>query len=97
MDSQIQIATLEKESFNFLAFVPLSLSRTSLMLQYRYAKRQVSMDTGELLFSDIVPIAATNRGTAAQALYHLLAVASKGLVKVKQDDAYGDVSPSVPT
>lgn len=58
---------------------------------YSYAKRQASNDTSDFLFSDIVPIASTNESAAAQALYHLLALASKSLLKVYQSEAYGDI------
>lgn len=60
----------------------------------RFAKRQVLGDDGSLLFSDIVPEDATNASVAAQALYHVLALATKGLIHVKQDQAFGDVSYS---
>jgi hypothetical protein len=45
----------------------------------------------QLLFSDVVPAATTNSSTAAQAMYHLLCLATKGMVKVRQDEAYGEV------
>lgn len=48
------------------------------------------------MFSDIVPIASTNEVTAAGAFYHLLSLATKKLIKVDQNEAYGEVcSPSV--
>ncbi|GAA5883244.1 hypothetical protein JCM1840_005036 [Sporobolomyces johnsonii] len=57
------------------------------------ASRGAAAGAGQLLFSDIVPVADTNASTAAQALNHLLSLAGKGLVKVRQDEAYGERSP----
>lgn len=63
------------------------------LMRYRlsYTKLQVPNGLNDLLFSDIVPVPTTNEGAAATALYHLLALASKRLLKVEQVEAYGDV------
>lgn len=69
--------TLERQSLNF----------------YAYAKRQAPADPDEdFFFSDVVPVASTDPTVASQALYHTLALASKCLIKVRQDEAYGEVS-----
>ncbi|GAA5931488.1 hypothetical protein JCM1841_003552 [Sporobolomyces salmonicolor] len=74
------LLTLEHESHKFLA----------------YARRQAALSpsrgAGGLLFSDVVPVADTNASTAAQAMYHVLNLASKGLVRVWQDEAYGEIN-----
>lgn len=58
-----------------------------------YARRQAAaMPSGQpLYFSDIVPERTTAPPVAAQALYHLLGLAMKGMVKVDQPVAYGEV------
>jgi hypothetical protein len=99
-DAAAAVATLEQESLKFLSYASLSLHSSASFLPThmllgapldRYAKRHVSSDE-DLLFSDIVPVASTNTSAAAQALYHLLALTTKGFVKVQQDEPYGDVS-----
>lgn len=71
------------------------LRETESLKFLAYARRQQRFGE-QLVFSDIVPRRETNPSTAAQALYHLLCLATKGLVKVAQEDAYGEVrgSPS---
>lgn len=74
---------------------PISLpsleSLTESIFSHSYTKLQVPRGSTNLLFSDIVPVASTNESAAAVAMYHLLALASKGLLKVEQNEAYGDV------
>lgn len=69
------IAGLEGETLSFLEFT----------------KKQAEAEGGDLHFSDLVPIASSNEIVAAQAFYHLLSLASKGLVRVKQREAYGEI------
>ncbi|GAA5864481.1 hypothetical protein JCM3774_005141 [Rhodotorula dairenensis] len=59
-----------------------------------YARRQAAtMPAGQpLYFSDIVPEGTTVPAVAAQALYHLLGLAMKGMVKVDQPIAYGEIA-----
>ncbi|GAA5832952.1 hypothetical protein JCM11251_000544 [Rhodosporidiobolus azoricus] len=74
-------AALENDSFRFL----------------NYARRQKAAlaEDDQLLFSDIVPVAATTANTAAQAMYHLLTLATKGMIKVQQDEAYGEIAVDI--
>ncbi|GAA6035131.1 hypothetical protein JCM8097_006380 [Rhodosporidiobolus ruineniae] len=76
-------AALETESYKFLNF----------------ARRQHAAlpnpDEHQLLFSDIVPEAATNKSTAAQAFYLVVALATKGLVRVGQDEPYGEIAVDI--
>ncbi|GAA5980051.1 hypothetical protein JCM10908_001513 [Rhodotorula pacifica] len=59
-----------------------------------YAHRQAStVPAGQpLYFSTIVPETTTAPSVAAQALYHLLGLATKGMVKVDQPIAYGEIA-----
>ncbi|BGP36800.1 R8 protein [Rhodotorula kratochvilovae] len=70
------------------------LRETESLKFLAYARRQ-QREGEELLFSDIVPVADTNANTAAQALYHLLCLATKGLVGVTQDEAYGEITVEI--
>ncbi|GAA5911511.1 hypothetical protein JCM8208_006861 [Rhodotorula glutinis] len=70
------------------AVVEPGLRETESLKFLSYARRQQKLGE-QLLFSDIVPIGDTNAATVAQALYHLLCLATKGLVKVEQPQAYG--------
>ncbi|GAA5904286.1 hypothetical protein JCM6882_003187 [Rhodosporidiobolus microsporus] len=74
-------AALENDSYKFL----------------NYARRQraVLAEDDQLLFSDIVPVADTTANTAAQALYHLVTLATKGMVRVQQDEAYGEIAVDI--
>lgn len=58
-----------------------------------YAKRQARIeDSGNLFFSDIVPVAATAPNVAAMAFYHTLVLASKKAIEVVgQAEPYGEV------
>lgn len=73
-------ALAEHESLKFLSYAR------------RQASSAVATGKGGLTFSDIVPIETTAAPVAAQALYHLLGLATKGMVHVKQPIAYGEVS-----
>jgi len=66
-------------------------SATSRFLDY--AKRQARIeDSGNLFFSDIVPVAATAPNVAAMAFYHTLVLASKKAIEVVgQVEPYGEV------
>lgn len=75
-DSAAARASLERESVNFL----------------NYARRHVPEGETELLFSDVVPVASSSESLAAQALYHTLTLATKGLVRVEQTESFGEVS-----
>ncbi|GAA6001740.1 hypothetical protein JCM10207_002291 [Rhodosporidiobolus poonsookiae] len=74
-------AALENESLKFLNF----------------ARRQRATLAAydQLLFSDIVPVADTNASVAAQVMYHLLCLATKSMVKVQQDEPYGEARIAV--
>ncbi|GAA5849980.1 hypothetical protein JCM8547_000973 [Rhodosporidiobolus lusitaniae] len=84
--SQPSAGALESDSLKFLSF-----ARRHLTLL-----RQTSGDPNDqLLFSDIVPVADTNAATAAQALYHVLVLATRGVVRVGQEEGYGEISVDI--
>lgn len=61
-----------------------------------YTKRQSDATVNDLFFSDIVPVADTDPMAAAQALYHVLCLSTKKLLKVRQKEPYGDVRLRLP-
>lgn len=72
---------LEQDSLNFLI----------------YAQNHAPKDPEELyFFSDIAPAASTSPGTAAQALYHVLTLATRKMIKVKQDEPFGEIAIEIP-
>ncbi|BGP12824.1 R8 protein [Rhodosporidiobolus nylandii] len=70
-------------------------SESLKFLNYAKRQRQSLAQDDQLLFSDIVPVADTNASTAAQALYHLLVLATKKMVRVQQDEAYGEIAVDI--
>lgn len=77
MGSTAAAEKLEQDSLNFLA----------------YAANHAPEDPDKVyLFSDLAPAASTSPATAAQALYHVLTLATKKLMRVRQDEPFGEIS-----
>lgn len=94
VEKDIAIASLQEESNNFLQSVSSFFTAWDMKLtrQARFAQRKIEADPDrDLLFSDIVPIASESPSAAAYGLYHLLALVTKNLVKVEQQEPYGEV------
>lgn len=70
--------------------VAIDLESTQFL---RYALKQQRPDE-DLFLSDVIPVAATAPTAAAAAFYHILALATKGLLKVDQEEPFGEVSRS---
>lgn len=92
-ESQWMRATLDAESNNFLDFVKAEI-----------AKRPVPEDEDELaaetrgkemFFEELLPPSRHTKIVAAQALHHVLALASKGLLAVTQAEDYGPIALGV--
>ncbi|KAI0076094.1 hypothetical protein K474DRAFT_1708496 [Panus rudis PR-1116 ss-1] len=80
--SDLNVVTLERNSLNFL----------------EYAKMQLNaMPAGTIAvgFDDVVPKATSTPHVAAAAFYHCLALATKKLIRVKQDEAFGPLDITV--
>lgn len=74
--SEVNPATLERTSFNFL----------------EYAKMQYKSLSGSarfLAFDDVVPQTTSTAHVAAAALYHCLVLGTKDLIQLRQEEAYG--------
>ncbi|KAG1757590.1 Rec8 like protein-domain-containing protein [Suillus lakei] len=73
--SEVNLATLERNSFNFL----------------EYAKMQYKSLSGSarfLAFDDVVPQTTSTAHVAAAALYHCLVLGTKDLIQLRQEEAY---------
>ncbi|KAG2366517.1 hypothetical protein BDR07DRAFT_1274033 [Suillus spraguei] len=73
--SEVNLATLERTSFNFL----------------EYAKMQYKSLSGSarfLAFDDVVPRTTSTAHVAAAALYHCLVLGTKDLIQLRQEEAY---------
>ena len=95
-ESQWMRSTLDAESNNFLEFMKTEISnkmavvagegegeRDELVGEQEQAK--------EMNFEELLPSTRHTKVVAAQALHHVLALATKGLVHVRQVVEYGDI------
>lgn len=98
-ESQWMRATLDAESGNFLEFVRMEIAAKPKAgviegdedeLAAEGASAKPSMDFGELL-----PPERHTKTVAAQGLLHVLALATKGLLRVQQDEDYGAIAIEV--
>ena len=106
-ESQWMKATLDREASNFLEFVKAEIA--ALPPRRPRFERDIDDDEDELsspveaavarpavLFEDLLPPAQHSAIVAAQALHHVLALATKSLVDVKQDEPFGAIQLSLP-
>ncbi|KDQ30809.1 hypothetical protein PLEOSDRAFT_1111526 [Pleurotus ostreatus PC15] len=80
--SDMNLITLEKNSFNFLEYT---------RMQYQ----TLPATTRELTFDRIVPTTSSTRHVAATAFYHCLVLSTKKLLRVKQNDPYGTITIAI--
>ncbi|GAA5869151.1 hypothetical protein JCM16303_000375 [Sporobolomyces ruberrimus] len=85
--SGTDLAALEQESQKFLLYIQRIASSIPTP--------SPPLEKQPLRFSDLVPQDETTASTAAQALYHTLSLAMKGVLKVRQQEAYGEIEMSV--
>lgn len=86
--SQWMKATLDQESSNFLDFL-----RAEVATKVRPEEEEAAEGEGvrSVTFEELLPPTSHSKIVAAQALHHVLALASKGLVGVRQDEGYADI------
>ena len=90
-------ATLNQEATNFLEFVKAGI--TALPAHENDDEDELSGDglsKSSLSFEQLLPPTQHSKIVAAQALHHLLALATKSLVTVRQDSPYGSIDLSLP-
>ncbi|KAJ7630924.1 Rec8 like protein-domain-containing protein [Roridomyces roridus] len=76
--SDMNLITLERNSFNFLEYVRMQL-------------QGLPSSVPNLSFDAVVPMATSTRHVAAAAFYHCLVLATKDLLHLKQDEPYGEL------
>ena len=95
--SQWLKATLDQEAHNFLEFVKAEIS--TLPSPTDEDEDELSGDRQSktsVQFEQLLPPAQHTRVVASQALHHILALASKSLINVKQMEAFGPIDLSLP-
>ncbi|KAJ6621737.1 hypothetical protein B0H10DRAFT_2017274 [Mycena sp. CBHHK59/15] len=80
--SDMNLITLERNSFNFLEYVRMQL-------------QSLPNSVTDLRFDAVVPTATSTRHVAAAAFYHCLVLATKDLLHLKQVEPYGSLSITI--
>lgn len=85
--------TLDTESLNFLAFVQARIEeeRSGIQAEARADGTEETPGSRSVLFQDLLPPESNSSVVAAQALHHTLALATKNLLRVQQDEAFGPI------
>ena len=95
--SQWLKATLNQEAQHFLEFVRAHI--TTIPVSVDEDKDEVLGDgqlKGSVLFEDLLAPAQHSKQVASQALHHILALATKNLLNIQQNDPYGPIDLSFP-
>ena len=90
-------ATLNQEANNFLEFVKAEV--TALPAHASDDEDELSSDVlskSSVSFERLLPPTKHSKIVAAQAMHHLLALATKSLIIVRQDSPYGSIDLSLP-
>jgi len=77
---------MEHESHNFLEFVQTAMAR----------EESGGPPAEEMTFEALLPPKENSAVVAAQALLHLLSLATRNLLAVRQDEAFGEIRFSIP-
>ena len=86
-ESQWVKATLDRESGNFLGFVKAEITAKEQRMEAGAA------DTSEEVeFEELLPPTQHSKIVASQALLHVLSLATKGLIFVRQEMGYGPIA-----
>ena len=89
-------ATLDTESNNFLEFVKTEITKKPVpAVEDEDELARETTPAKEIFFEELLPPARHTKIVAAQALHHVLALASKGLIGVRQDVDYGPIALGV--
>lgn len=99
--SQWVAATLENEAFNFLTFVRNQIpARDEEQAGMEEGEREDDEDEGTtkevtITLDKLLPPTQNSKVVGAQALLHVLALATKGLIQVYQAEAFGEIEIAV--
>ncbi|EXJ63015.1 hypothetical protein A1O7_03459 [Cladophialophora yegresii CBS 114405] len=94
--SQWVAATLENEAYNFLAFVNTKVQEKVGLTHDQVAAEEIPETQEEnITFDELLPPARNSAIVGAQALLHVLVLATKGLLEVYQAEHFGEIQISV--
>lgn len=97
-NSQWVKATLDHEAHNFLDFVKAQIDAVPGPPDEE--EDELSRDErlkASVLFQNLLPPTQHSKVVAAQALHHLLALATRSLIIVRQEQPYGPINLTLPT
>ena len=58
---------------------------------YQFLQQQAANGAGEAVFEELLPPMEYSRNVGAQAILHVLSLATKGLIRVEQEEAFGPI------
>lgn len=86
--SQWVAAALDTEAHNFLVFLTAEIN-AKIVAAEGAADRLEEDDVETVTFQGLLPPEQHSKVVAAQGLLHVLSLATKGLIEVKQEEAFG--------
>jgi meiotic recombination protein REC8 len=86
--SQWVAAALDMEAHNFLVFLTAEINAKAIAAEGA-ADRLKEDDVETVTFQSLLPPEQHSKVVAAQGLLHVLSLATKGLIEVKQEEAFG--------
>jgi hypothetical protein len=89
--SQWIAATLENEAYNFLAFVNTKMQEKMERQLAEAEEDAESFERDVVTFDELLPPAQNSQLVGAQALLHVLTLATKGLLVIDQGEAFGAI------
>lgn len=89
--SQWVRAALDSESVNFLAFVRSAIEEADQVRNQLQSYNEEELG-GSIDFETLLPAHKNSRIVAAQGLLHVLALGTKGMLQVKQNEAFGAIN-----
>lgn len=91
-ESQWQRAALDEQAQNFLTFIEAGIEGKRGRAADGGVEGAVSAeDVGEVSFEELLSPATNSRMVAAQALLHVLSLATKGLISIRQEEDFGEI------
>ncbi|KIW26721.1 uncharacterized protein PV07_06532 [Cladophialophora immunda] len=94
VQSQWIAATLEKEAYNFLSFVHTKIQEKAEQ-QDVIEEEGSAREAGKITLDELLPPTQNSQIVGAQALLHVLALTTKGLLKVYQAKGFAAIEVSV--
>lgn len=96
-DTQWMKATLNQEAQHFLDFVKAHISTIPASVDEDEDENSGNgQPKDSVLFEDLLPPTQHSKQVASQALHHILALATKSFLEVKQNEPYGPIDLALP-